>query len=546
MKPWFIQEDNVIPFPKKDTSVVRLPNVNAYPDFLSGVQDLQNHLKQGDISSDIHKKLYQDLIHRFMKTESFETPWFLREAEIITEVASINALVGQEIVKERPGFNRKEIFLNKIINSQPFDTMDNKKFVIPPIINNYDNKSIFISWVKNHTQGAGRLLLKGYFADNKKQIIDLTILKSTSTPFKLKKSEEFTDKGKSVAGSKENSAEYVAASAIQLDKKEYKGRVALLSAIVNNSFLKKSQIGKKVIEIANGISKGQTTFDFTALSPGEFTAIRDYAMEYLGVLMVAFDLSNFENKSSFQKHVGNVTFEQMTISFPAGRSNPISDAIATVAGFINPNSGNSIWLSVKGGTTGKGAAWSVRSLKIPNGLRKSKDYTQSISLIELMQGASGLNEPFQLLDWCIKNNIDTGFSRDYSYNQEEIENARKGNFQGSIKKLLNIVQSNKEMKQYFVKKDSFRVLHYLLSQYIINQLNSGVLPNITPLVREILQQNFLKISNIINPKTPAKNNQIETSVLWPNKDLGTGTVTFANKNDMKSAGAFNKIAIRID
>ena len=80
MKPWFIKEDNVVPFPKKDTGVVRLPNVNAYPDFLSGVQALQNHLKQGDISSDIHKKLYQDLIHRFMKTESFETPWFLREA----------------------------------------------------------------------------------------------------------------------------------------------------------------------------------------------------------------------------------------------------------------------------------------------------------------------------------------------------------------------------------------------------------------------------------------------------------------------------------
>ena len=46
MKPWFIKEDNVIPFPKKDTGVVKLPNINAYPDFLSGVQDLQNHLKQ--------------------------------------------------------------------------------------------------------------------------------------------------------------------------------------------------------------------------------------------------------------------------------------------------------------------------------------------------------------------------------------------------------------------------------------------------------------------------------------------------------------------
>jgi len=80
MKPWFIREDNVVPFPKKDKGVVRLPNVNAYPDFLTGVQDLQNHLKNGDISPDIHKKLYQDLIQRFMKVESFETPWFIREA----------------------------------------------------------------------------------------------------------------------------------------------------------------------------------------------------------------------------------------------------------------------------------------------------------------------------------------------------------------------------------------------------------------------------------------------------------------------------------
>ena len=96
MKPWFIQEDNVIPFRKKDTSVVRLPNVNAYPDFLTGVQDLQNHLKQGDISSDIHKKLYQDLIHRFMKVESFETPWFLKE-ELIQEYRTSTEYKGYKI-----------------------------------------------------------------------------------------------------------------------------------------------------------------------------------------------------------------------------------------------------------------------------------------------------------------------------------------------------------------------------------------------------------------------------------------------------------------
>ena len=108
MKPWFIQEDNVIPFPKKDTSVVRLPNVNAYPDFLTGVQDLQNHLKQGDISSDIHKKLYQDLIHRFMKVESFETPWFLREAP-----ADATGIMSAPQAKE------KLAFINKILQQNP-------------------------------------------------------------------------------------------------------------------------------------------------------------------------------------------------------------------------------------------------------------------------------------------------------------------------------------------------------------------------------------------------------------------------------------------
>ena len=121
MKPWFIQEDNVIPFRKKDTSVVRLPNVNAYPDFLTGVQDLQNHLKNGDISSDIHKKLYQDLIHRFMKVESFETPWFLREDQTSQIDQNIDKLV--QIAKQNPqksnfikqGLDKLSNFLSDIL-----------------------------------------------------------------------------------------------------------------------------------------------------------------------------------------------------------------------------------------------------------------------------------------------------------------------------------------------------------------------------------------------------------------------------------------------
>jgi hypothetical protein len=79
MRPWFIREDNVVPFPNKDTTVLRLPNVGQYPDFLTGVSDLQARVKQGTLSDTMYKKLYTELLHRFMRRESAETPWFLKE-----------------------------------------------------------------------------------------------------------------------------------------------------------------------------------------------------------------------------------------------------------------------------------------------------------------------------------------------------------------------------------------------------------------------------------------------------------------------------------
>jgi hypothetical protein len=68
MRPWFIREDNVVPFPNKDTTVLKLPNVGQYPDFLTGVSDLQARVKQGTLSDEMYKKLYTELLHRFMRT----------------------------------------------------------------------------------------------------------------------------------------------------------------------------------------------------------------------------------------------------------------------------------------------------------------------------------------------------------------------------------------------------------------------------------------------------------------------------------------------
>ena len=80
MKPWFEREAKIIKFPEPEQKVITMPNVARYPDFMTGVKDLHNRKDKGEISQQSHDKLYQDLIHRFMRRENVETPWFLNEA----------------------------------------------------------------------------------------------------------------------------------------------------------------------------------------------------------------------------------------------------------------------------------------------------------------------------------------------------------------------------------------------------------------------------------------------------------------------------------
>lgn len=82
MKPWFIREGDVIKFPDPSAKkIVRLPTIDQYPSFIDGVMDLKAQLDDGQISRKIYDKLYTDLIQRFSKKESAETPWFIAEAE---------------------------------------------------------------------------------------------------------------------------------------------------------------------------------------------------------------------------------------------------------------------------------------------------------------------------------------------------------------------------------------------------------------------------------------------------------------------------------
>ena len=52
-----MKEADIIKFPKPKAKVVELPNVQSYPDFLTGVKDLHNRKDKGEISQDSHDKL---------------------------------------------------------------------------------------------------------------------------------------------------------------------------------------------------------------------------------------------------------------------------------------------------------------------------------------------------------------------------------------------------------------------------------------------------------------------------------------------------------
>ena len=107
MKPWFAKEADIIKFPEPKSKVVELPNVQSYPDFITGVADLKARMNKGEISQDSHDKLYQDLIHRFMKKESFETPWFLREQDQTNVGQAAKDLIATANASDDPEYEKE-------------------------------------------------------------------------------------------------------------------------------------------------------------------------------------------------------------------------------------------------------------------------------------------------------------------------------------------------------------------------------------------------------------------------------------------------------
>ncbi len=144
MKPWFEKEADIIDFPKPERKVIKMPSVAEYPDFITGVLDLQARRDKGQIGKDSYDKLYTGLIHRFMKKESFENPWFLREYadldqaknDVISKIQNLqidsdkDAKLLDRIYKLLSSDNLSPIIRNAFLQSTADDNLKNVDNVI--------------------------------------------------------------------------------------------------------------------------------------------------------------------------------------------------------------------------------------------------------------------------------------------------------------------------------------------------------------------------------------------------------------------------------
>ena len=185
MKPWFEKEAEIIPFPKKpERQVIKMPSVSEYPDFITGVQDLQARRDKEQISQGSYDRLYADLIQRFMKKESFDTPWFLREdqkkLDYINKVLSSQPDIMDRIFKQLRIVDKKNVAKGY---KQGDDEFDPRQYLDPKLTapeDDYDSRGYRAILIKALTQASGTMeeveaFLKNY---GKVSYINVDILKT--------------------------------------------------------------------------------------------------------------------------------------------------------------------------------------------------------------------------------------------------------------------------------------------------------------------------------------------------------------------------------
>jgi hypothetical protein len=391
-QPWFAREAEIIKFPEPVKNVVELPNVQSYPDFLTGVKDLHNRLEKGEISQDSHDRLYADLIQRFMKKESFETPWFLREDATLKEAA-------RGVMFREPG--QKFYYKNDETKFLEFQ----KVLALPQQQNNFDNaeqmeqalqdvykkiKTNDIHWFNNPTGALAFAIAHFRNEQGQDKFFGKYFRKLTGSPQQrtnIWKNTDFRELG------------------YQLDtpssrKAGYGLKPQLVGLRTDQAYSNPKQIISEI--------KDKTFSEPLKSMPGSFPqfnvdeklepAVRDDFGEVIGPIALWLGMNLDPATEAARKfYLGKQPWSSCKIIFPGAQTTGLIDSV------LRPPAGAGIGISSKGG---KGAQPSIKNLRAGiNALRKNptennkkllNEYKSAISVIETLAESSAIDGPIKV------------------------------------------------------------------------------------------------------------------------------------------------------
>ena len=309
--------------------------------------------------------------------------------------------------------------------------------------------------------------------------------------------------------------------------------------IVKNPVLQSTDYGRAVIAMAQQIMRGEP-----AMIPEEFRkneqvkkAIVDYAGEYLGVLALVTDQSQWiggtGKREGFLEWLGG-DLGSLTLNFPSAVSNPLADSFAEIR---NAKTGHTVSISSKG--TGGGAPPSLSSLKIPDHLRSKKEYQTAIDVIELCQNDAipspkTISQVFLMMNLFherLPNKIPKKFNKFLPWPEDIVAEVKDS------------LKNGTEMSEYQDLWDGLDSkgsdggkLTFVVKKAVMEMVNGGEVPEFQDVILELLDYNFIQ-----QYATYAGNKSgvIKFSTQWPAKLDGKVTMESKSGGTDPTKGGFS-------
>jgi hypothetical protein len=301
----------------------------------------------------------------------------------------------------------------------------------------------------------------------------------------------------------------------------------------NPALTQQGEAGQAVKDIASQIASGQVP-TIPNLDKNTLGSILNDAFEYLGVMQLVFGTATFPNSDAFYKHIGS-DLSKLIVYFPGAVNHPVADSIA----MTNRMTDNTIYLSSKGGKTGKGAPSSISAMKMPEAMKKSVGKDPAITFINLLQeykkgGEPSWRQPFEAANWIHQQYPGTlGPIEKFMPFNDDLLNWLGSVWAGRNKGVpATIDQIPKQLKPLYSLVDNATAkaeteLFYNLRYYVISQIreavNSGkAVPNFSGRMLEILGENYVSLATKAQGKPGV--GQYITNVKWPSQMGGKITI----------------------